>query len=442
MSEDSDAEKTESASPKRLEQAREEGDVPRSREVATFTVLMASGCCLWFAGDAIVRRLTAVMVSGLSLDREQILNPDAMMLRIGYDVGSVLLTCLPYAVAIMVVALASPLLVGGWLFSAKAFMPKFSKLNPNLMILRVASDVTSVLLTCLPYAVAIMVVALASPLLVGGWLFSSKAFTPNFGKLNPIRGLGNMVSKNALVELLKALAKTLVVGFVAWMVMQHYKDAVLGLSVESLKAGSAHLISLLISAFLIIVGALGLIAAIDGPYQMWHYANKMKMTLQEVKQEAKESDGNPQIKQKIRQLQHEMSRRRMMADVPTADVVVTNPTHYAVALKYGENSRGAPQVVAKGADAVAARIRELAGEHKVAILEAPALARALYKHTEIGDEIPEALYGAVAEVLAYVFQVRNYKAGGRYPDRPTKLAVPPEMDPLNPASQQKPDSTR
>ena len=381
MSEDSDAEKTEAASPKRLEQAREEGDVPRSREVATFTVLMASGCCLWFAGDAIVRRLTAVMVSGLSLDREQILNPDAMMLRIGYDVGSVLLTCLPYAVAIMLVALASPLLVGGW-------------------------------------------------------LFSSKAFTPNFGKLNPIRGLGNMFSKNALVELLKAVAKTLVVGVVAWMVMQHQKDAVLGLSVESLRAGSAHLISLLITAFLLIVGALGLIAAIDGPYQMWHYANKMKMTLQEVKQESKESDGNPQIKAKIRQMQHEMSRRRMMADVPTADVVVTNPTHYAVALKYGENSRGAPQVVAKGVDEVAAKIRELAGEHKVAILEAPALARALYKHTDIGDEIPEALYGAVAEVLAYVFQLRSYGSGhGQRPDKPKKLDVPPELDPLDPASQ-------
>ncbi|MEG0884216.1 MAG: flagellar biosynthesis protein FlhB [Janthinobacterium sp.] len=384
MSEDSDAEKTEAASPKRLEQAREEGDVPRSREVATFTVLMASGCCLWFAGDAIVRRLTAVMVSGLTLDREQILNPDAMMLRIGYDVGSVLLTCLPYALAIMLVALASPVLVGGW-------------------------------------------------------LFSSKAFTPNFGKLNPIRGLGNMFSKNALVELLKAIAKTLVVGVVAWMVMQHQKDAVLGLSVESLRSGSAHLISLLITAFLLIVGALGLIAAIDGPYQMWHYANKMKMSLQEVKQESKESDGNPQIKAKIRQMQHEMSRRRMMADVPTADVVVTNPTHYAVALKYGENSRGAPQVVAKGVDEVAAKIRELAGEHKVAILEAPALARALYKHTDIGDEIPEALYGAVAEVLAYVFQLRSYGNGhGERPDKPKKLDVPPELDPQNPASQTPP----
>jgi len=386
MSEDSDAEKTEAASPKRLEQAREEGDVPRSREVATFTVLMASGCCLWFAGDSIVRRLSAVMVSGLSMEREQILNPNAMILRIAYDVGAVLLTCLPYAVVIMIVALASPLLVGGW-------------------------------------------------------LFSSKAFTPNFGKLNPIKGLGNMFSKNALVELLKAIAKTIVVGIVAWLVMQHHKEAVLGLTAESLRVGTAHLVSLLISAFLIIVGALGLIAAIDGPYQMWHYANKMKMTLQEVKQESKESDGNPQIKAKIRQLQREASRRRMMADVPTADVVVTNPTHYAVALKYGANSRGAPQVVAKGVDEVAAKIRELAGEHKVAILEAPALARALYKHTDIGDEIPEALYAAVAEVLAYVFQLRSYGNGhGQRPDKPKQLDVPPELDPLNPASQAAPQT--
>src|SRR5450830_796298 len=306
------------------------------------------------------------------------------------------------------------------------------------MMLRIGYDVGSVLLTCLPYAAAIMLVALASPVLVGGWLFSSKAFTPNFGKLNPIRGLGNMFSKNALVELLKAVAKTLVVGVVAWMVMQHQKDAVLGLSVESLRAGSAHLISLLITAFLMIVGALGLIAAIDGPYQMWHYANKMKMSLQEVKQESKESDGNPQIKAKIRQMQHEMSRRRMMADVPTADVVVTNPTHYAVAVESCKNSRGAPQVVAKGIDEVAAKIRELAGEHKVAILEAPALARALYKHTDIGDEIPEALYGAVAEVLAYVFQLRSYGSGhGQRPDKPKKLDVPPELDPLDPASQTK-----
>jgi flagellar biosynthetic protein FlhB len=294
--------------------------------------------------------------------------------------------------------------------------------------------VVRVMIACLPLGVAVMVVALASPLLVGGWLFSSKAFMPKFGKLNPISGIGNMVSTNALVELLKAVGKTVVVGFVTWLVVLKYKDAVIGLALEPLKLGTVHLINMLASSFLFIVGALGLIAAIDGPYQMWHYANKLKMTRQELIQESKESDGNPQIKAKIRQLQREMAKRRMMADVPTADVVVTNPTHYAVALKYSDGMRGAPKVVAKGTDEVAAKIREIARENKVTLLEAPALARALHKHTEIGDEIPEALYSAVAEVLAYVFQLRLFsKGGGNRPDIPKQLDVPPELDPLNPA---------
>src|SRR5471032_3165183 len=375
MADDSDAEKTEPASAKRLEQAREEGDVPRSREVATFTVLMAAGACLWVTGSGMVRDLSAAMVSGLALDREQVFNTDVLIHRVGVDVGRVLLACLPMGVAVMVVALASPLLVGGW-------------------------------------------------------LFSGKAIAPNFAKLNPFNGL------------VKAIAKTLVVGLVAWLVVMHQKEAVLGLAMEPLKLGSVHLMSMLSSSFMFIVGALGFIAAVDGPYQMWHYANKLKMTRQELIQEHKESNGNPQIKAKIRQLQREAARRRMMADVPTADVIVTNPTHYAVALKYGEGMRGAPRVVAKGTDEVAAKIREIGKENKVAILEAPALARALHKHTDIGDEIPEALYSAVAEVLAYVFQLRMYSRGsGKYPDRPTKVDVPPELDPLNPASQQqKPDT--
>ena len=391
MSDDSDAEKTEPASAKRLEQAREEGDVPRSREVATFTVLMAAGAGLWMTGEGLVRQLNSALVSGLTLNQEQIFNADVLLNRILVDVVRVMVACLPLAVAVMVVALASPLLVGGWLFSAKAFMPKF-------------------------------------------------------GKLNPIKGIGNMFSKNALVELFKAIGKALVVGVVAYMVVMKQKEAVIGLAVEPLKLGSVHMLNMLGSSFLFIVGALGLIAAIDGPYQMWHYANKLKMTRQEMIQESKESDGNPQIKGKIRQLQREMARRRMMADVPTADVVVTNPTHYAVALKYSDGMRGAPKVVAKGTDEVAAKIRELAKDSKVTILEAPALARALYKHTEIGDEIPEALYAAVAEVLAYVFQLRLFSKGdGSRPDVPKKLDVPPELDPLNPAfipkHGKKPDST-
>jgi len=382
MAEDSDAERTEPASEKRLRQAREDGDIPRSREVATFTVLMTAGAGLWMMGGGLVDKLSSVLERGLSLDREQVYNPNALIERIAADVGGVLLACLPLAGAVMLMMLASPLLIGGWNFSAKAF-------------------------------------------------------TPNFGKLNPMRGLGNMVSTNALVELLKAVAKTLLVGAVAWFVVMSQKDAVIGLVTEPFGTAAPHLGSLLAKAFLTMVGALGAIAILDGPYQMWHYADKLKMTRQEVIQESKESDGNPQIKGKIRQMQREMARKRMMANVPTADVVVTNPTHFAVALKYADGQRGAPRVVAKGTDEVAAKIREIAKEHKVAMLEAPALARALYKHTDIDDEIPEALYSAVAEVLAYVYQLRAYGKGtlDQYPDRPKKLPVPPEMDPFDPASQ-------
>jgi flagellar biosynthetic protein FlhB len=350
--------------------------------VATFTVLMTAGAGLWMMGGGLVDKLSTVLERGLSLDREQVY-------------------------------------------------------NPNVLIERIAADVGGVLLACLPLAGAVMLMMLASPMLIGGWNFSAKAFTPNFAKLNPLRGLGNMVSTNALVELLKAVAKTLLVGAVAWFVMMSQKDAVIGLVTEPFGTAAPHLGGLLAKAFLTMVGALGAIAILDGPYQMWHYADKLKMTRQEVIQESKESDGNPQIKGKIRQLQREMARKRMMANVPTADVVVTNPTHFAVALKYAEGQRGAPRVVAKGTDEVAAKIREIAKEHKVAMLEAPALARALYKHTDIDDEIPEALYSAVAEVLAYVYQLRAYSKGtlDQYPDRPRKLPVPPEMDPFNPASQ-------
>ena len=388
MAEDSDAERTEPASEKRLRQAREDGDIPRSREVATFTVLMTAGAGMWMLGGGLVNTLSSVLERGLSLDREQIY-------------------------------------------------------NPNVLVERVLADVVRVLLACLPLAGAVMLMMLAAPLLIGGWNFSAKAFAPNFGKLNPMRGLGNMVSTNALVELLKAVAKTLLVGAVAWFVVMSQKDAVIGLVVEPFGTAAPHLGSILAKAFLTMVGALGAIAILDGPYQMWHYADKLKMTRQEVIQESKESDGNPQIKGKIRQMQRQMAQKRMMANVPTADVVVTNPTHFAVALKYADGQRGAPRVVAKGTDEVAAKIREIAKENKVALLEAPALARALYKHTEIDDEIPEALYSAVAEVLAYVFQLRAYSKGtlDQYPDRPKKLPVPPEMDPFNPASQ-KPDEPR
>lgn len=379
MSEDSDAEKTEPASPRKIEKAREEGDVPRSRELATFTVLMTAGVCLWVFGGRLATELSRMLRSRLTLDREQVFNPTALLERI-------------------------------------------------------FADLVEVILTCLPIAAVIMFIALASPLLIGGWLFSSKAFMPNFMKLNPLKGLGNMFSKNSLIELVKAVGKAVLVATVAWIVVMSEKEELIGLAVEPLNEGTAHALSMIAFSFLAIVSALGLITLIDAPYQLWRWHDKLKMTRQEVIQESKESDGNPQIKGKIRQLQREMARSRMMQNVPTADVIVTNPTHYAVALKYADGESGAPRVVAKGVGEVAARIRALGEEHKVALLEAPPLARALYRHTEIDDEIPERLYAAVAEVLAYVYQLRAYRKGeGDYPDRPTGLQVPPEMDPLDPA---------
>ncbi|OWW22962.1 flagellar type III secretion system protein FlhB, partial [Noviherbaspirillum denitrificans] len=269
----------------------------------------------------------------------------------------------------------------------------------------------------------------------GGWLFSTKALMPNFGRLNPMSGLGNMFSKRALVELVKAIGKTVLVGTIAWMVISGQTEQMLALSAEPLHTGWAHMGDLLLTGFLTIVFGLVIIALIDVPYVLWNYADKLKMTREEVRQEAKESDGDPMVKARIRQMQREMAKRRMMSEIPTADVVVTNPTHYAVALKYTEGKMRAPTVVAKGADEVAAKIREIAAEHKVAMLEAPPLARALYRHTDLGDEIPAALYTAVAEVLAYVFQLRTYSThGGMKPAVPGDIAVPPELDPHNAAS--------
>lgn len=377
MAEDSDLERTEPASSRRLEQAREEGDVPRSRELLTCSVLLTAGCILWFAGDGLIRRLNSILVSGLSFDRTQAFDAD-------------------------------------------------------ILLNRIITNVVDVMVALVPMGVFLMLIAIASPLLMGGWLFSTKALQPNFGRMNLFKGLGNMFSSNALIELFKAVAKAALVGVVAWLVIMSEKDAVLALALEPLNQGSVHLASLLKTSFLAIVGALALIALIDVPYQMWHYANKLKMTRQEVVQEAKESDGNPQIKAKIRAQQREMARRRMMSEVPTADVIVTNPTHFSVALKYSEGKMRAPKVVAKGADAVALRIREIAAENNVPTLEAPALARALHRHAELGDEIPEALYTAVAEVLAYVFQLRSFhQNGGIRPAPPTVFDVPFELDPKN-----------
>lgn len=375
MAEDSDLEKTEEASPKRLEKAREEGDVPRSRELATCTVLLAAGLGLWMLGGHLNDALKANMAASLHFEREAAFDPLFLLTRI-----------------------------------SDLLLPLFIAFAPLALIL--------------------LVVAVASPALIGGWIMSGKALMPKFNRLNPISGIGNLFSKNAAVELIKAVGKSVLVALVAYLVIKSDMGSILSLPLLPTDNAISQVADLLLKGFLATVAALVLIAAIDVPYQLKHYADKLKMTKEEVRQEAKEAEGNPQIKARIRQQQREIARRRMMSEIPKADVVITNPTHYAVAIKYKDDSMRAPTVVAKGADAVALKIREIAGEHNVLTMEAPKLARALYAHTELGDEIPEALYAAVAEVLAYVFQMRLFKTQGGYrPEMPQALEVPAGLDP-------------
>ncbi|HXU93123.1 MAG TPA: flagellar biosynthesis protein FlhB [Gallionella sp.] len=377
MAEDSDLEKTEQPSQRRLDQAREKGQVARSRELSTFAVLLAGGGTLWVMGDTFTQHMVKLLHDGLTLDREMAFNPSLMTLRL-YDLS------------------------------------------------------LEVLITFAPLLLAVLLAAAFSPMLLNGWLFSAQALQPQFSRLNPISGIGRMFSMNSLVELGKAIAKSLLIGGVGAWVIWHNKDAVMALGTQSAIDAVPAMGHLVGSSFMMIVGAMLLIVLIDVPFQMWDHNKKLMMTKEEVRQEAKESEGDPMVKGRIRQLQREAARRRMMAAIPTADVVVTNPTHYAVALKYAETGMRAPVVVAKGSHLMALRIREIARENHVPILEAPPLARALHKHTDLGESIPEALYSAVAQVLAYVFQLRSYeKQGGARPQEPRELPVPKELDPAS-----------
>jgi flagellar biosynthesis protein FlhB len=377
MAEESDLEKTEQPSQQRLDKAREEGQVARSRELTTFVLLMAGGAGLWLMGSTITQKLMKVLRDGLTLDKGLTYNPEQLL--------------------------------------------------PHLHTLSFDA-----LLALLPFLLILLVAATFSPLLLNGWLFTLNPLQPKFSKMNPITGIGRMFSTNSLVELLKAVAKSLIVGGVGAWVIWHNKDAVMLLMTQPLAAAIPQMGNLMWTCFIAIMGGMLLIVAIDVPFQLYEHNKKLMMTKEEVRQEAKESEGNPEVKGRIRRMQREMAQRRMMSEIPTADVVVTNPTHFSVALKYSETGMRAPIVVAKGSHLTAARIKEIAIEHGVPILEAPPLARALYKHTELGDTIPEALYTAVAEVLAYIYQLRRYhKEGGVQPTEPNELPVPAELDPAN-----------
>jgi flagellar biosynthetic protein FlhB len=374
MAEDSDLERTESATPRRLEQAREEGQIPRSRELASFALLGGAAIMAWLLMPQISRDLQRMLAGGLKFDR------------------------------------------------AMAF-------DPQYLFAVIARETWEGVLAVAPLLALLTLFALLAPLLISGWNFSSKALEPDFKRLDPISGLQRMFSTQGLGQLGLALAKTvLIVGFAAWGMWQQ-RDAALGLVGQNLEAGIGHMARIVGWSFLLITGALGVLAAVDVPFQLWSYHKKMRMTKEEVRRESKEQEGDPHLKAHIRAQQREVARRRMMSQVPKADVVVTNPTHYAVALQYQNGQMRAPKVVAKGADLIALKIRELAESHRVPVLEAPPLARALYRHAELEMEIPQALYNAVAEVLAWVYQLRAWRTqGGPPPSPPEVLEVPSELD--------------
>lgn len=375
MAEDSDLERTEPASPRRIEQAREKGQIARSRELNTFAVLLGGGGALLLMGEELIGKLSGMMRQGLTLTRVDAFDSFAMLERLRHLTSDILIAFLPF-----------------------------------LLILVVA--------------------AVASSMLMSGWLFSFKALQPDFGRLNPLKGVARIFSSMGLVELAKAVAKSALIGGVGVWFISHNLDVMLGLITESVDQGLGHLGRLVGHTFFVIAGSMILIVAIDVPFQLWNHAKQLRMTKEELRQEHKESEGDPQIKARIRQQQRDAARRRMMAEVPKADVIVTNPTRYAVALRYQDKGMRAPQVVAKGSYLLAERIRELAEEHGVPILQAPPLARALYRHGELGGEIPAALYTAVAEVLAYVYHLREYQSkGGAEPTLPNDLPVPAHLDP-------------
>ncbi|RSZ47291.1 MULTISPECIES: flagellar biosynthesis protein FlhB [unclassified Variovorax] len=373
MAEESDLEKTEPASERRLEKAREEGNVARSRELTTFVMLGTASAGLWFTARMLSKSMDGSLRRGLQFERASAFDPSHMLAQTG------------------LMALQTLMAVG----------PLFGMM---------------------------MVAAVAAPLMLGGWMFSSEAVAPKFSKLNPLAGIVRMFSAQSLAELVKALAKSALIGGVAWWVIVSDIEAVMALMAQPAHYALPHAMVLVAKHCVLIAATLFLVALIDVPFQLWSYYRKLRMSREDVRQEHKESEGDPHIKAAIRRQQQQMARRRMMSEVPKADIVLTNPMHFAVALKYTDNGMRAPRVVAKGTELVAARIRELAKEHKVAILEAPPLARSLYKHTKLGDEIPAGLYTAVAEVLAWVYQLRRWKAeGGEAPRTPTDLPVPAEL---------------
>ncbi|MFK7605386.1 MULTISPECIES: flagellar biosynthesis protein FlhB [unclassified Pseudomonas] len=370
---ESGADKTEDPTEKRKKDSREKGEIARSKELNTLAIMLAGSIGLLIFGGALAQDMMELMRYNFSISRETLLNTDSM----------------------------------------GAFLLHSGKVA---------------LLAVQPVLITLLIAALVGPIALGGWLFAAGSMAPKFSRMNPAAGLKRMFSAKALVELLKALAKFFIVLIVALLVLQSDIDDLLRIAQEPLEQAVIHSLQVVAWSALWMACGLILIAAVDVPVQLWESHKKLLMTKQEVRDEHKDQEGRPEVKQRIRQLQREMSQRRMMAAIPDADVIITNPTHYAVALKYDPEKGGAPMLLAKGSDFLALKIREIGAKHTILLLESPALARSIYYSTELDQEIPAGLYLAVAQVLAYVYQIRQYQAGkGKRPDPLDDLPIPPDL---------------
>lgn len=372
MAKDEGQERTEQATPKRLDDARKKGQVPRSRELNTTLMLVGAAAMILMFGSQFMSSLAQVFRTGFTLTRAQIFDPGAM-----------------------IHALRS-------LFQDGFF-------------------------AALPLLAVTVVIALIAPMLMSGWSFSTEQLALKLSRLNPLTGLGRMFSWRGLLELVKALLKFSFILAVAIMVLWSEVDSLLGLGKESLHSAVSHAAHLTAWTFLLLSCALVVLPLIDVPFQLWDHTRQLRMSHQEIRDENKQSEGAPEVKMRIRQLQREVARRRMLQAVPQADVIVTNPSHYAVALRYEQGKARAPILVAKGMDLIAMQIRTLAAEHRVPVIEAPPLARALYYSTKLDKEIPMGLYLAVAKLLAYVYQLKQ-RPGSETPVPPMpEFPIPEEL---------------
>ncbi|HEX4896521.1 MAG TPA: flagellar biosynthesis protein FlhB [Solimonas sp.] len=361
--------RTERATPKRLREARERGEVPRSRELASAIVVGSAVLALFAMGSS--------LAAGASAWMQRALSPAPEVLR-------------------------DSSLAGVWF----------------------AGLVSEAYGVVLPLLVIGVLAAVAGPLMLGGWNLSWKALQPDFNRINPVSGLGRVFSSQALMELGKGLLKAFLLGAIAWIFVQGHTGELLALGRESPERATAHGLTMALLCLAWLSGGLLLIALVDAPFQLWSYAKRLRMSRQEIREEYKQTEGSPETKGRIRRAQQEMSRRRMMEKVPQADVILVNPTHYAVALQYKAGEMAAPRVIAKGVDEIAAAIREKAAEHRIPIVSAPPLARALYRGTRLDQEIPMPLYAAVAQVLTYVYRLRQWAGGTPPPTLPEIGDVP------------------